>query len=590
MAILGLPAVLAMGAGCAGEPGDEALEVHEGRIATRAGAMDIRYQVVDGQAMFQGDIVVPWNEFLGDGARSATVRQGSTWPNGVVPYVIDGDLPDPGRVTEAINHWNLNTAVHLVPRSNESDYIRFSKGNNQCNSPVGKQGGAQTISLMDGCGPSAIIHELGHAVGLYHEQSRTDRDSYIKIHYENIDPAYKHNFDKYSVGVNVGPYDYNSTMQYAYWMFSINGQPTITKLDGSIFTGGDGLSDGDKIGVSYLYGPPNPVGHAAMAGRDGNIDTFVLGSDHAIWHVKEGGPGGWGGWSSLGGNVRSNPAVGKMLDGRLWMFAVGWDNQVYHQWQDFNGNWSGWYNLGGQIAGTPVVGRNLDGRLELFARGTDGAIWHAWQTVPNGGWSGWASFGGAFYGNPAVALDKSGRLEVFARGADNHLWYVDQIAPNSGWYGWSSLGGSWGSSPAVGRDLDGALEVFVIGYGDNQLYRRVRDANRNWGNYEALSVNLIGTPVVGTNLDGRLEVIGVDPGTSLGHIWQTSPGGGFSGWATYGGTTSTRWPDVALNKDGRLEVFTAGVGDRALYHAWQNAPNSGWSGWAPFNGLSVIPE
>ena len=92
----------------------------------------------------------------------------------------------------------------------------------------------------------------------------------------------------------------------------------------------------------------------------------------------------------------------------------------------------------------------------------------------------------------------------------------------------------------------------------------------------------LGTPAVGRNADGRLEVIAVDAGASLGHVWQTSPGGGWSGWATYGGTTSTRQPDVGVNVGGRLEVFTAGVNDRVLYHASQRrAPNSGRGSAAP---------
>ena len=85
----------------------------------------------------------------------------------------------------------------------------------RCYSYVGRIGGAQKLSLGYGCVYEyIIIHEFMHAAGFHHEQSRYDRDTYVRINYANIQDGKSNNFNKYSSSQiqHLGePYDYSES-------------------------------------------------------------------------------------------------------------------------------------------------------------------------------------------------------------------------------------------------------------------------------------------------------------------------------------------------------------------------------------------
>ena len=76
---------------------------------------------------------------------------------------------------------------------------------------------------------STIMHEFIHSLGMYHVQSRADRDKYVEIKWDNIKKGKEHNFNKHKNTLTFGvPYDPMSIMHYEYWSFAKDSsKPTI---------------------------------------------------------------------------------------------------------------------------------------------------------------------------------------------------------------------------------------------------------------------------------------------------------------------------------------------------------------------------
>lgn len=138
----------------------------------------------------------------------------------------------------------------------EDDHIYVSQnGNSYCAAYVGYRGGGQRkLYLGDFCFIKGIIqHEFMHSLGFWHEQSRPDRDDYIKILNENIITGTEHNFGKRSTINSLGvEYDYNSVMHYGPTAFSKNGKPTIDSF-GNFIGQRDGPSEKDILQMILMY-------------------------------------------------------------------------------------------------------------------------------------------------------------------------------------------------------------------------------------------------------------------------------------------------------------------------------------------------
>uniref|UniRef100_A0A8D0A7F9 Metalloendopeptidase n=1 Tax=Sander lucioperca TaxID=283035 RepID=A0A8D0A7F9_SANLU len=159
-------------------------------------------------------------------------------------------------IVNAMQGFHSKTCIRFVPRKNENDYISV-ENKEGCYSELGKVGGSQVLSLnRQGCLYYGIIqHEVNHALGFQHEQTRSDRNNYVTINWANINPKEAYNFAKQVTNNQNTPYDYTSIMHYGRTAFSINGKDSITPIPNPNVQIGQrqGLSSWDIIRINKLY-------------------------------------------------------------------------------------------------------------------------------------------------------------------------------------------------------------------------------------------------------------------------------------------------------------------------------------------------
>ncbi len=235
-------------------------------LPTNGSSGGFNYEIIQGFAVFEGDILLGKVDKSG-GLPLKLAPRGlgrsdafGRWQDGVVPYLAptDNSSTQQDRIAEAIAHWTEHTTITFVERTEENkdlypNYIRFDSSNS-CASYVGMQGGDQSILVSDACSMGSIIHEIGHALGLFHEHTRPDRDNFAQVDWDQIVSGKGINFDILEANVeSFGPYDYGSIMHYGAYFFSATGDPTIIVPDGIDIGQRDGLSSLDASSVNSMY-------------------------------------------------------------------------------------------------------------------------------------------------------------------------------------------------------------------------------------------------------------------------------------------------------------------------------------------------
>ena len=152
----------------------------------------------------------------------------------------------------------------MIPRTTETNYVAITSANTGCWSYVGLiLNGRQELNLQPGnpgclnVGSGTAEHEILHALGTFHEQSRPDRldhislfettelqtsfclrDQYVRINFENIRAGTEGNFQAKNPAqvLLYGDYEYGSVMHYSRCAFTSNNMETITTIVSQIFS------------------------------------------------------------------------------------------------------------------------------------------------------------------------------------------------------------------------------------------------------------------------------------------------------------------------------------------------------------------
>lgn len=209
--------------------------------------------------IFQGDIHIDKKDVDKPVTKGAGVLN-RRWPNNIVYYTLSGSPSNTQPLFEAMTHIEQRSYLTFKPRlENEKNYIKINYINSDewkaSSDYIGMKGGEQNLKISKASwSRGTIIHELCHALGMYHEQCRSDRDQFVRIDFSGMSSDDRHQYKTYiergENGRDFGNYDFSSIMHYSSWL---GDREVMWRLDGSlIYANRDHLSEGDIATLASL--------------------------------------------------------------------------------------------------------------------------------------------------------------------------------------------------------------------------------------------------------------------------------------------------------------------------------------------------
>lgn len=482
----------------------------------------------DGQIIIEGDILIrePAEGETATGVFNDIVLdiEKFKWPSGNLIYdfgvpigkekkvcssIPEGDVLR-ACVYDAMEIWTASAPVSFTPRKpGDKHFVKIIKANG-CYANVGKRTDLpenkdndvtwQTIALADWATVGNAMHEIGHALGIFHTHSRKDRNEYVKVP-KNADK----NYGIPGAGKNVLGYDYQSIMHYE--MKAVGGQSVGQR---------NYLSHGDISAAIILYGKKTQVLPllTAVPGVGRTVDVIGQAVNNQVIKTTKterdsrsepvGVPVSDGSWAALCSGISSiadphgspelfalmdTVTVGRMVDGK-WMefaklpkaatgnlFPVGFDDSEPVVFGHYAlgevvkirpGNNHDTINYGSPsqlplnkpLNGSPItivtaltqsnanskiasnyhvfgINTNAEGESEVIHLCTSASgAWESLGTVPEH-IGGGAIYGGLFASTTSCT---NGRVDIFAFGANDHIIRLTYSEYNPGHLEWQDCG------------------------------------------------------------------------------------------------------------------------------------------------------
>jgi hypothetical protein len=570
------------------------------------GRTPITYHVINGKLVFDGDIILSPEQVTDAptaGKSSGAARSESQyyWPNRIVYYSIDPNLVSQSRVTDAIKHWSFRFS--FVMRTSESNYIYFTDENDGCHSSIGMVGGKQKLYLDNDCTTGNAIHEMGHALGLFHEQSRSDRDTYITVNWNNILSGKSGNFNTYvesgDAGFDYLPIDFNSIMMYDSYSFTKNDLPTMTRKDGTTWIRQrKGLSGGDIATIDKMYPAALCQWVNPLARSSHQVDVFTATPAGQIrtsaWDPNIDAAGvyrGW--WNVANGNIQVAGQVTAVARAstKLDVFTVNESGKVYTAAWDQNvdgGNgFRGWWQVGTLTAlpGTRVTAMVMaSNKIQIFVVDTKGRIQTSYWDGNNAGtWSAWVQIlgGVAASGTELTASKRSnGNVSLACIGQNGHMYTAEGTFGS--WSGWWDRQDA-GSAPLtqIGSAYrDASNSDYVTVAADGKVYHRTYNTSTGWTAWTQIGTNIMGAGrrvalVSRSSTTLNAVVVGTDRKVYSATFSSAS---GWSAWSAVPGFTAGFDAQVGAvaRTSTDVEIHIAAAG-QVYTDSWSSA--TGWKGW-----------